>query len=75
MILVEVTAVGAVRGQQLPHRGGGEWTSGTYCEMSRCSGDHPYLFTKSVRKMTQMPNKSDLNLKARGLGTHEDTAF
>lgn len=77
MILVEVTAVGRCAGSgATAHRGGGGgWTFGTYYEMSRCSGGQPYLFAKSVRKMTQMPKKSDLNLKARGLGTHGDAAF
>lgn len=36
---------------------------------------NPICWAKSVRKMTEMPKKSDLNLKARGLGTHGDSAF
>lgn len=76
MILVEVTAVGRCAGSRSTTHGAVMGNDiGTYCEMSRCSGGQCYLFAKSVRKMTQMPKKCDLNLKARGLGTHEDTAF
>lgn len=35
----------------------------------------PTCLAQSVRKMTQRPKKSDLNLKTRGLGTHGDAAF
>lgn len=55
--------------------GGGEWTLGYTVKCPDVLVANATCLQNLLGKMTQMPKKSDLNLKARGLGTHEDTAF